>query len=148
MVEYESRSVFEKAKLAPKESVEFINWVNSSCAEHPAGNHPLYQYLQDQADINQLALFVFQETTVDGQFDDVIAQAQIGAEYQSKLEFFRNFADEMGNGNPEMVHTKMFKNLKEYLNINFFKEEDFLPESLLCGNLASILSLYRGYYNF
>ena len=78
----------------------------------------------------------------------MIAQAQIGTEGTPKLEFFRNFADEMGNGNSEFVHTKMFGNLKDYLEISSLQEKELIPEALMCGNLSSILSLYRGYYNF
>ena len=42
-IEHESANVLEEAQNAPQKPEEFMTWVDSYCAKHPAGNHPLFQ---------------------------------------------------------------------------------------------------------
>jgi Iron-containing redox enzyme len=146
-VECELQSVCAEAQKAPRNEKDFVEWFFHQCDSHPAGNHKLYDYLKNQASFKEFSFWVLQETTVDGAFDDVLSQAQTGVQGSAKLEFHRNIADEMGNGNPERVHTTMFAKLQRHLGIKIIDEKNHLTESLACGNLMSILSLYRSYYH-
>lgn len=56
--------------------------------------------------------------TLDARFDDLIALAQIGFSDEPKLELARNYWDEMGNGNLEDMHTRLFDGLLDDLGIN------------------------------
>ena len=57
--------------------------------------------------VNFLAL----EGGPDGGFDDRVALCQVGLAGSAKLELAQNFWDEMGNGNPEGVHTTLHQQL-------------------------------------
>lgn len=58
---------------------------------------------------------------VDGKFDDLIALAQLGIQDpKMKLALARNYWDEMGNGNPEDIHTTLFSISASTLEWNLF----------------------------
>jgi hypothetical protein len=130
----------------PRNADEFVAWFNKRCQNHPATNHRLFDFLAETATREDLRFFMYQECSVDPRFDDMLALAQVGVSGQPKLEFFHNFSDELGHGNPHLVHTTMFNELLTYLDIKKVRDDELLWQSLACGNLMSILCLYRVYY--
>lgn len=131
----------------PLDVKNFNEWFLWRIQSHPAFNHPLFDYIAESIDMAGFRYFVLQESSVDTRFDDLIALAQVGASGIQKLELGSNYWDELGNGDPSRVHTTMFSTLMSYLNITEIKETDLTWESLACGNLMIMLSLYRQYYN-
>jgi hypothetical protein len=131
----------------PLDVENFNEWFLWKTQSHPAFNHLLFDYLAESTDMEGFRYFVLQESSVDTRFDDLIALAQVGASGIQKLELGSNYWDELGNGDPTRVHTTMFSTLMSYLNINEIKESNLTWESLACGNLMIMLSLYRQYYN-
>jgi hypothetical protein len=124
----------------------FKDWFMNALTEHQATNHPLYSFLEQEADIEQFRYFVAQESTIDAEFADLIAMTQMGIDYGPKLGMAHNYWDEMGAGDPEKAHSVMFNRLLEFFHIPQVGEEDLTLESLSCGNLLSVLSLHRCFY--
>ena len=55
------------------------------------------------------------EEKVEGNFDDLMALAQIGSPMITKMTIARNYWDEMGNGKPDAAHTVMLENTTRWL---------------------------------
>jgi len=85
-----------------------------------------------------------QESTLDPKFDDIIALIQVGTAGSIKMEFAKNYWDEMGNGNLDKVHSILFQTLAKELNVNEeYIQENLLTESIVSGNLSSFYALRR-----
>jgi hypothetical protein len=130
----------------PTGSVEEVeNWFRRVIASHPAPEHPLYDYLENEADKEDFCFFVQQEITVDAGFADLLAYAQIG-QLPWKQEVARNYWDEMGEGKRQKEHGVMFSEVLAELGIEKIKEADLTAESLACGNLLFWLSFSRPHH--
>ncbi len=120
----------------PDALVQYLKEVNE---DHIASHHPIFSYLCDQAPLVHVKSFFYQEGSVDARFDDLIALAQIGMDGLVKEEYAENFADEMGHGNPDRVHTTLFNRTSHYVLHFRGKNENILEqpstEALACSNI-------------
>src|SRR5664280_2205465 len=64
-----------------------------------------YRWLANEATWPEVVNFLALEGGPDGGFDDLIALCQVGLAGSAKLELAQNFWDEMGDGDPDGVHT-------------------------------------------
>lgn len=132
----------------PEEPKEYLSWLKFHARAHRAYKHPYYrEFIGEHATREDLRSYVIQESVVDARFDDLLAMMQVGTRGAAKMEIAGNFWDEMGNGDPDQVHTHLFNRMLEYFGIG----EDELAgalttEALLSGNLAVLLCRYRRYY--
>lgn len=128
----------------PDSLIEFLIALNQ---QHVASKHPVFEYLQEAGTLRDVKTFFYQEGSVDARFDDLIALAQIGTDGCIKDEYAHNFADEMGHGDPERVHTTMFMRTAAY--IQSYQGEDPqvqkepITEALACSNLQVGMALHR-----
>lgn len=147
---YLKREIGRLAKLAmpsvsaPQELVECLRDLN---AAHPAARHPVFDYLREIGTLEDVQLFFAQEGAVDSRFDDLIALAQIGTVGTVKDEYAHNFADEMGHGDPERVHARLFLDTSRYV-FSFGQTGRTIPadpvtEALACANMQLGLALDR-----
>ncbi|MFF2074092.1 iron-containing redox enzyme family protein [Kitasatospora sp. NPDC058162] len=87
---------------------EFGEWLDDRCRAHASGpQHPLFDFLENQATEEQLREFVFQETPFDVHFGDLVAALIPGVYGAAKLELAHNFWDEMGNGDIARTHRQL-----------------------------------------
>jgi hypothetical protein len=123
---------------------------NSRCVEealraHAVVNHPIFDYLCYEADLNQLKQFISSEAILNLEFFDYLALAVIGASDQTKAELVRNLWDEAGQGEVEKFHTSLFRKLMADLGLNY-QREAFLRglswEGVAGINLFSYCALY------
>lgn len=133
---------------APKGSTEFLSWLKRIAKNHQVYKHPYYrEYIRNHATAEDLRKYIIQESVVDGRFDDLLAMMQIGTSGAEKLEIAGNFWDEMGNGNPDEVHTKLFNQIFQVFSITQEDlDRELSAEALLSGNLAVLLCRYRRFY--
>lgn len=131
----------------PSDDSEFIEWLRSLVMEwHPAGTHPLFDFLCDTANRYELAYFIQNETTLDARFDDLIALTQIGLPDKAKIELARNYWDEMGSGELDMMHTRLLGSLLDTLDLQLVPDSFSANwTALACGNLLCYLALHRSY---
>jgi hypothetical protein len=132
----------------PADGRAFVHWLKRIIVEHPAGRHELYRsYLLKHATPADYRFFMAQETCLDPRFDDILALMQLGTSGQEKLELAGNYWDEMGNGNPDDVHTRMFAAALDALSIDdAYLSENLLLEARISSNLSAALALSRRHY--
>jgi hypothetical protein len=132
----------------PDDAREYADWLKQMVLAHPATDHPLFSFLENEATFDQMAEFFLNEITVDARFDDLVALAQIGVDNHAKLELAENYWDELGNGTYDLIHTVMFDNLLGELKVtaganvhDLFSKVGW--EALACGNLLLWSVLHR-----
>ena len=133
---------------APTEPKPYLSWLKGLVRRHRAFKHPYYtEFINREANRDDLRTYVIQESLVDGRFDDFLAMMQVGTAGQAKMEIANNYWDEMGNGDPEQVHTHLFNKIYEVFDVRPEELEGAMTASdLLSGNLAVLLCRYRHMY--
>ncbi|GAC1439434.1 MAG: hypothetical protein NVSMB55_00880 [Mycobacteriales bacterium] len=100
-----------------------------------------YRWLARDASWAELVDFLALEGGPDGGFDDLVAVCQVGLSGSAKLELGKNYWDEMGNGNPERVHTVLHQQMAAALTMPSVPREaqpaTGLERSALGGLLAT-----------
>ncbi|MFK0202486.1 iron-containing redox enzyme family protein [Streptomyces lavendulae] len=133
---------------APTEPKQFLSWLKQLVRKHRAFKHPYYtDFINREAQREDLRTYVIQESLIDGRFDDFLAMMQIGTAGASKMEIAGNYWDEMGNGDPEAVHTHLFNKIYEVFDVRSEDLEAAMTTTdLHSGNLAVLLCRYRHLY--
>ena len=111
----------EVASLLPDPAFEterFITWFEALVETGPGQQHPLFDWLAEQASRQQLRLFLTQEAAGEAGFEDLLAYTQVKLPVQAKLECARNFWDEMGHGRPAAMHGPMLARMVSDLNLH------------------------------
>ena len=71
----------------------------------------VYDWLAEEATIDELVAYLALEGGPDADFDDLVAICQVGLSGGPKMELARNYWDEMGRGDPARVHTELHRDL-------------------------------------
>lgn len=71
----------------------------------------VYRWLAREADWPAVVRFLALEGGPDAGFDDLVALGQVGLSGRAKLEMGHNYWDELGNGDPDAVHTTLHDRL-------------------------------------
>jgi hypothetical protein len=74
-------------------------------------------WLANTADWTQLVDFFALEGGPDGGFADLVAVCRVGLAGSAKLELGKNYWDEMGQGDPDAVHTVLHDRLVTALDM-------------------------------
>ncbi|MDN7177160.1 iron-containing redox enzyme family protein [Caballeronia sp. SEWSISQ10-4 2] len=130
----------------PANAEQFEEWYIALRNTHRKEVAPFFDFLAEDASLPQLSLFVSLEAQVDGRFDDIIALSQLGMDGDMKLALAENYWDEMGLGDVDEMHTRVFTRAAPY-----FKEQlgdldldVHMPISALKnGNLLLMYALRR-----
>jgi hypothetical protein len=102
-----------------------------------------YRWLAKDASWDDLVQFLALEGGPDGGFDDLVAVCQVGLSGSAKLELGKNYWDEMGNGNPDAVHTVLHERLVEAVAMPHIPREDQPVEALERSALGGLLATNR-----
>jgi pyrroloquinoline quinone (PQQ) biosynthesis protein C len=139
---------FDAIAEAPEEPKAFISWLKNIIRSHRVFKHPYWhEFMRNRATPSDLRHFVIQESSVDARFDDMLAMMQVGTNGPTKMEIANNFWDEMGNGDPEQVHTHLFQHIIDHFGITDEElAESLTTEALLGGNLAILVCRYRSLF--
>jgi hypothetical protein len=128
---------------------QFIQEMKKTIEKHYSNNEEFYMnYLPNFSTINDLKYFFIQESELDGRFDDLLASTQIGVENNIKLEFAKNYWDEMGQGNYQEMHTVLFNHILEELQISDNNFEKLNIETIKSSNISTYLSLNRNKFYY
>lgn len=140
----DSRIAGDTYENMPQDPRTFPSWLKDIARKHPVYKHPYYvDFIRHHADADDLRTYVIQESLVDSRFDDLLALMQVGSGGAAKMEIAANYWDEMGHGDPEMVHTGLFKKIYEVFDIGEDVTGSMTANDLLAGNLAVLLCRYR-----
>lgn len=91
---------------------------------------PVYRWLAEEADRDELVAFLAIEGGPDAGFDDLVALVQVGIHDGPKVALARNYWDELGRGTLSEVHTVLHDRLVEATDMPRIPR-DHLPVSAL-----------------
>jgi hypothetical protein len=136
--------VIDEAAEAPTDVEGFIDWFEELKATGPGQGDPLFPWLADHADRDQLRWFFEQEAAGEAGFDDLVAMTQVKLPTRPKLELARNYWDEMGHGTEKGMHGPMLDALVETLAVTPVIENT-VWESLCLANAMTAMASSRRY---
>jgi hypothetical protein len=102
-----------------------------------------YRWLAKSADWSQVVDFLALEGGPDGGFDDLVAVCQVGLSGSAKLELAKNYWDEMGQGSAAGVHTALYEDLVEAIDMPHIARELLPVEALERSALGGLLATNR-----
>lgn len=132
----------------PESAHAFEHWFDERSRLDGYSPHPLFDFIEAQANVEQFRRFIEVEAGVHVSFDDVIALAQIGVRGAPKGEFFRNFQDEAGASDPDKFHLTMFERLVDGLGTRSIRRCALPWEALACGSYMMFLAYFRDFYAY
>lgn len=136
--------VADEAAAAPTDVDGFIAWFEGLQATGPGQGDPLFPWLAEHADRDQLRWFFEQEAAGEAGFDDLVAMTQVKLPTRPKLELARNYWDEMGHGTEKGMHGPMLDALVETLAVTPVIENT-VWESLCLANAMTAMASSRRY---
>lgn len=136
--------VIDQCAQVPTDPDAFIMWFEDLKGTGPGQGDPLFPWLADTADRDQLRWFFEQEAAGEAGFDDLVAYTQVKMPLIPKLELARNYWDEMGRGNIAGVHGGLLDALVETLQVEPAIEET-VWESLALANAMTAMATSRRY---
>jgi hypothetical protein len=141
-VEGERATVTHIAASAPADADGFVRWFESLKQVGPGQGDVLFEWLAEQASLDEMRWFLAQEVAGEAGFDDLVALTQVKLPSRPKLEMARNYWDEMGQGHAGGMHGPMLEYLSRELSLDVSKP---VWESLALGNLMAALAASRHY---
>ena len=128
----------------PETPDAFVAWFEALKGRGPGEADPLFPWLAEEADLEQMRWFLLQEVAGEAGFDDLVAMAQVRMPDRPKLELARNYWDEMGRGSAGGMHGPMLKKLADHLDLRPRIDQTVWP-ALALGNLLVAFSTTRRY---
>lgn len=144
-IESDRLRVVERAERCPRDAMGFAAWFDSLKDNGPGQYDPLFDFLAEEATIEQFRWFIHQEVAGEAGFDDLVALTQVRMPERAKLELARNYWDEMGRGKPAAMHGPMLTDLAKALGLPDDSLGVVVPESLALSNLLVGLAYNRRY---
>ena len=136
--------VADEAAAAPTDADGFVAWFEALQQTGPGQGDPLFPWLAEEADLEQLRWFMTQEVAGEAGFDDLVAMTQVKLPTLPKLELARNYWDEMGRGNAKGMHGPILNVLVERMELE--PEVDTIVwESLALANAMTAMATTRRY---
>ncbi len=138
------QDVIAEAAQAPTDSDGFIAWFEELKQTGPGQGDPLFPWLAEEANKDELRWFLEQEAAGEAGFDDLVAMTQIKLPTRPKLELARNYWDEMGRGQEAGMHGPMLNSLVDTLDLDP-TIEGTAWESLALANAMTAMASARRY---
>jgi hypothetical protein len=136
--------VAAEAERAPTDADGFLAWFEALRETGPGQGDPLFPWLAEQAGLEAMRWFLTQEAAGEAGFEDLLAWTQVKMPSRAKLEFARNFWDEMGRGNAKGMHGPMLEALVDSLGLEPSIDAT-VPESLALANAMTAMATIRRY---
>jgi hypothetical protein len=109
----------ERARVGPDEipgeEAAFGKLFTERCRRHRLARHPLFDFLEYSASRDEIVEFFLHDRALILRFCDLVNLAMIGADDEVRGELAANLWDEMGNGDPALRHTVLFRRLLSYV---------------------------------
>ena len=131
-------------KDVPEEGQAFIDWFERLKHCGPGQDDPLFPWLAERANRDEMRWFLEQEVAGEAGFDDLVAMTQVKMPVRAKLEMARNYWDEMGRGDAKGMHGPMLEELASHFEI-VPRIESTVPEALALGNMMMALGANRAF---
>lgn len=135
-LEFEAR----RAAYIPHQSGDTVtNQLLELCQSHRASQHPLFDFFESSATLEQIDYFFKSDSALNILFFDLVAFMLPGSLPETRVEICKNLWDESGNGDPQHTHVGLYQLLLSQRQIK-------LPED----HFSSLYSWqgYTGYNTF
>jgi hypothetical protein len=109
--------VAEAVADVPTDPEAFVAWFEALKTSGPGQYDPLFDWLAEEATLEEMRWFLTQEAAGEAGFDDLVALTQVKLPPTAKLELARNYWDEMGRGNYGGMHGPMLERTVEGLGL-------------------------------
>lgn len=106
---------------------------------------PVYDWIADEATLDEVRAYLSLEGGPDGGFDDLVALCQVGIDGEAKVELATNYWDEMGRGDIPAVHTELHHRMASALDLVTVDRRDQPVEALERSLLGSTLATNRAF---
>ena len=103
----------------------------------------VYKWLARSASRDEVVTFLALEGGPDAGFDDLVASCQVGLQGSAKMELATNYWDEMGNGDPDAVHTTLHDQLVEAIGMPHIPLADQPVSALARAAFGGLLATNR-----
>ncbi len=128
----------------PADPAGFIDWFEQLKAAGPGQGDPLFPWLAERANLEEMKWFLTQEAAGEAGFDDLVALTQVKLPTRAKLELARNYWDEMGRGAVGGMHGPMLQRTVEGLGLRPTIDSTRW-QSLALANLMTAFATTRRY---
>ena len=143
-IETARAEVAAEAAQVPTDPEGFVAWFEGLKGTGPGEGDPLFPWLAEEADMEQMRWFLTQEVAGEAGFDDLVAYTQVKMPAQAKLELAANYWDEMGRGNAGGMHGPMLGRLADALDLQPTIANTVAP-ALALGNTLIAFATTRRY---
>jgi hypothetical protein len=116
--QFETQRARVKPDEIPGDTLSFSRCFKERCNQHRLSRHALFDYLELKASRAELVDFFQHDSALILRFCDLVSLAMIGADDEVRNELAANLWDEMGNGDPAMRHTVLFRRLLSYVGLD------------------------------
>jgi hypothetical protein len=113
--QFETRRARIRESEIPGDAAAFSRFFKQRCTQHRLSRHALFDFLEFKASREELVDFFLHDRALILRFCDLVSLAMIGADDEIRSELAANLWDEMGNGDPAMRHTVLFRRLLNYV---------------------------------
>ena len=135
-------AVAGRAAEAPTDADGFVAWFEALEHNGPGQHDPMFDWLAEQATMDEMRWFLTQEVAGEAGFEDLSAITQVKLPPQPKLEIARNYWDEMGSGNIKGMHGPLLETLAHRLGLEP-RPETTVWEALALANVMAGLAANR-----
>ncbi|WP_205478418.1 iron-containing redox enzyme family protein [Sphingomonas arenae] len=132
----------QEAEVVPTTPREFMAWFEHLEKVGPGQHDSLFEWIEEEATLEELCWYLTQEAAGEAGFDDLVAMTQVRVPERAKLELARNYWDEMGRGNPKGMHGPMLHFVVESLGLDP-QIETTVWESLALANTMTAMATNR-----
>ncbi len=136
--------VADEVASVPTTPDGFVAWFEDLKATGAGQGDPLFDWLAEEATLEELKWFLTQEAAGEAGFDDLVAMTQVKLPDGPKLELARNYWDEMGRGNEGGMHGPMLERTVTGLGLTP-SIEDTVWQSLALANTMTAFATTRRY---
>ncbi|MDO5101934.1 MAG: iron-containing redox enzyme family protein [Lautropia sp.] len=110
-------------RLGGEKGEGVVDLIGRMWLTHPSSRHPLFSYLEREADIEKMCEFFVSDSPLNVRFYDLIVLSMVGAPEDVRVELAGNFWDESGRGDAGSSHVSLFKALLDKLGIERAADE-------------------------
>ncbi len=135
------------AVSAPTNAAGFVAWYEDLKVSGPGQRDPLFRWLAETADMEQMKWFLTQEVAGEAGFEDLTALTQVRMPTRPKLELARNYWDEMGRGQAKGMHGPLLANLAHRLRLEPHVETTIWESLSLANTMAGLAANRRFAYH-
>lgn len=139
--------VADTARAAPTDADGFVAWFEALKQTGPGQFDPLFDWLADEATLDELRWFLTQEAAGEAGFDDLVAMTQVKLPPQPKLELARNYWDEMGRGSEGGMHGPMLERTTLGLALAPTIDSTVWPSLALANTMTAFATTRRYVYH-